>query len=340
MSIYETKTMLQAIEQKKPVFTFLRDTFFPNIETLLTEKAEVDIKKGKRKLAPFVAPRVGGKVMVREGFKTDIITTPKIAPIRVITADDIKKRTPGESVYSIKTPEERAIVMLANDLVELDESITRREEWMCAQVILGEAIDINVEGATQNIDFGFTNKITLSTGKKWSDAGTNPLSDLKAWRQKIIKATGKTPDICIMADDVVDSFIGNSEVQKLLDLQRLNVGAIEPSYQGAGVTFIGRLPALGLEIYSYTEYYISDDEDESEMQLIPNGKVIVGATKSGKRYYGAVTQKEKGAWITYEGMRVPKYTNDDKNEIDELRLTARPLPTPEDVDSWVVATVL
>ncbi|AWK52215.1 major capsid protein [Clostridium beijerinckii] len=340
MSIYETKTMLQAIEQKKPVFTFLRDTFFPNIETLLTEKAEVDIKKGKRKLAPFVAPRIGGKVMKREGFKTSVITTPKIAPIRVITADDIKKRTPGESVYSTKTPEERAIVMLANDLVELDDAITRREEWMCAQVLLGEVIDIDVEGATQSIDFGFTNEVILSAGKKWNAAGTDPLVDLKDWRQKIIKATGKTPDICIMSDNVVDAFIGNTKVKELLDIQRLNVGAIEPSYQGAGVTFIGKLPSLGLEIYSYTEYYIADDEEETEMQLIPDGKVIVGATKSGKRYYGAVTQKEKGSWITYEGIRVPKYTNDDKNEIDELRLTARPLPTPEDVDSWVVATVL
>lgn len=338
MSIYETRTMLKAIEQKKPVFTFLRDTFFPNIETLLSEKAEVDIKKGKRKLAPFVAPRVGGKVMTREGFKTDIITTPKIAPIRVITADDIKKRTPGENVYSTRTPEERAAILLANDLIELDEAITRREEWMCAQVLLGEPINIDADGVKQSIDFGFTNKEKLAADKKWSAAGTDPLANLKTWRQKIIKATGKTPDICIMADNVVDCFIENATVQKLLDLQRLNIGAIEPSYKGEGVTFIGKLPSLGLEIYSYTEYFI--DDKGVEKQLIPDGTVIVGASKGGKRYYGSVTQKESGSWITYEGVRVPKYSNDDKNEIDELRLTSRPLPTPEDVDSWLVATVM
>lgn len=340
MSIYDTKTMLQAIEQKKPVFTFLRDTFFPGIETLLNEKAEVDIKKGKRKLAPFVAPRIGGVVMTRDGFKTDVITTPKIAPIRVITADDIKKRTPGEGVYSTKTPEERAKILLAKDLIELDEAITRREEWMCAQVLLGQTIDIDVEGATQAINYGFTNNITLSAAKKWNAVDTKPLADLKAWRDKIIKATGKTPNICLMASNVVDAFIENPAVKELLDLQRLNVGAIEPSYRGSGVTFIGRLPGLGLEIYSYVEYYI-DDVDGEEKQLIPDGKVIVGSTQIGKRYYGAVTQKEKGgAWVTYEGQRVPKYTTDEKNEIDELRLTSRPLPTPTDVDSWVVATVL
>jgi hypothetical protein len=338
MSIYETKTMLQAIEQKKPVFTFLRDTFFPNIETLLTEKAEVDIKKGKRKLAPFVAPRVGGKVMTREGFKTDVITTPKIAPIRVITADDIKKRSIGENVYSTKTPEERAALLLAKDLVELDEAITRREEWMCAQILLGESIDIDIDGIKQNIDFGFTNTVTLTGDKLWDASTSKPLADLKTWRLQIIKATGKTPDICLMADDVVDTFIENEAVQKLLDLQRLNIGAIEPSYQGDGVTFIGKLPSLGLELYSYSEYYIDDAGDEQ--QLIPAGKVIVGASGSGKRYYGSVTQKEKGAWVTYEGTRVPKYTTDDKNEVDELRVTARPLPTPEDVDSWLVATVV
>lgn len=338
MSLYDTKTMLEAIENKKPVFTFIRDVFFGDVETIVTEKAEVDIKKGKRKMAPFVAPRIGGVVIEREGFKTDTITTPKIAPKRVITAEDLKKRTLGENVYSNRTPAERAMIMLSNDLIELDEAITRREEWMCTQVLLGNSIDLDLEGATQNIDFGFTNKVTLSTTKLWSANTSKPLKDLTDWRKKIVKQSGKNPNICLMSDDVVDAFIDNPDIRELLDIQRLNVGAIEPSYQGDGITFVGKIPKLGIEIYSYTEFYTDENDDTQE--LIPSGTVILGSRNIGKRIYGAVTQKEKSGWATYEGARVPKYTEDDKNEVDEIRITSRPLPTPYDLDSWLVAKVL
>lgn len=33
ISIYETRTMLQAVDKMIPVRTFFRDTFFPSVET-------------------------------------------------------------------------------------------------------------------------------------------------------------------------------------------------------------------------------------------------------------------------------------------------------------------
>ena len=92
MDIYKTKVILQAVEQIKPVNTFLRTVFFPFSKTLLTEDVLIDSKKGKRKVAPFVAPRVGGVVVSREGYKTNKITAPRIAPERALTIDDISSR--------------------------------------------------------------------------------------------------------------------------------------------------------------------------------------------------------------------------------------------------------
>ena len=344
MGLYDTRTMLTAIEQTKPVFTFLRDTFFSETETLLTEIAEVDVKKGKRKLAPFVSPRVGGKILTREGFKASQIKTPKIAPERVITIDDINKRTLGENIYSSKTPAERSRILLANDLIELDEAITRREEWMCAKILTEGAINIKTDDAEYKVDYNFTNIIKLDTAKKWNNAnyakGVNPYEDLKSWRKEyIIKKSGMTPDICVLADDVLPAFIASPDVQKMLDLQRLNIGAIEPTYKGQGLTFVGKLPELGLELYTYTEFYL-DDETEEDKPMIPSGKVLMGSKGMGKRYYGAVTQLENGTFITYEGIRVPKHFTDDKNEIEKLRLTSRPLPAPKDADGWLIANVL
>ena len=141
-----------------------------------------------------------------------------------------------------------------------------------------------------------------------------------------------------MASNVVDAFMANPEVQKLMDLARLNVGSIEPTVQNDAITFIGKINQLGIEIYSYDEWYADDEGNEQPM--IPENKVILASKDLGQILYGAVTQMEKGNFATYEGERVPKYYSDDKNEVKMVRMTSRPLPVPYDVESWVVATVL
>lgn len=339
INIYDTRTMLQAINLTKPVYTFLRDTFFPNVETFVTENVDVDYKKGKRKMAPFVAPRIGGIVMDRQSFETRTLKTPKIAPERVITIDDINKRAMGESIYSTRTPEERAQELLATDIIELDDYITRREEWMCREILFTGKVIMSGDGFEQEVDYKFTNSTTLSGTDLWSDTtNSDPISDLKEWRLTVIQKTGKAPNICVMASGVVDAFLANTDVRALMDLQRVALGTIEPSVQSPALTYIGKLPSLGLEIYSYDEWYI--DDEGTEQPMIPAGKLLLGSTGMNKRLYGAVTQIQGETFITYEGMRIPKSWVDKENEVRKLRITSRPLPAPDDVDAWYVATVL
>ena len=95
MAEYTTREMVDAIEITPPVRNFLTRTFFPSENTHRTEKVEFDVKKGKRIMAPFVSPRIGGKVITRNGFHTHEFTTPRLAPERVLTVDDISKRGLG-----------------------------------------------------------------------------------------------------------------------------------------------------------------------------------------------------------------------------------------------------
>lgn len=342
-NIYETKTMLKAINLMKPLRTFLKDTFFGQPDTFLTEKVEVDVKKGRRRMAPFVAPRVGGIVMVRDGFETKTISTPKIAPERLLTIDDITKRGAGENVYSLRSPEERAREMLATDLVELDEFITRREEWMCREVLLNGKVLIqeqtdNGKTIEREVDFHFDNKLALSAGDLWSSETSDPIEDLKTMKSAIVQKSGKNPDIVIMAADAVNAFIKHPKVKELFNLLNMKFGVIEPSIKIDGTTFYGKLPELGVEIYTYDEWFV--DENEEETPMIPDGTVIMLSKDTGKTAYGAVTQMEKEDFVTYEGTRVPKQYSDQKNDSKMLRVTSRPVPVPYDVDSWYVATVL
>ena len=134
MNMFDTRKMLGAIQEGNlKTKTFLRDRYFANVKTFDTARIDVDIVgKGNRKMAPFVHPKVGGKVMDREGYTTNSYEAPEISPMRVTTAEDMLKRQPGESIYGGKSPEQRAAEQLGSDLAWLDEKIARREEWMCA----------------------------------------------------------------------------------------------------------------------------------------------------------------------------------------------------------------
>ena len=53
ISIYDPRTMGKLVERMPKVHTFIKDTFFRNVETFVTEKVDVDFKKGNRALAPL-----------------------------------------------------------------------------------------------------------------------------------------------------------------------------------------------------------------------------------------------------------------------------------------------
>ncbi|QQE75714.1 major capsid protein [Brevibacillus composti] len=347
INIYDTRTMMQAIEQMKPARTFFRDTFFPTVETFVTEKVDVETKKGKRVMAPFVSRNRGGIIVGRQGFRTDTYETPYIAPQRVLTKNDINKRMMGENIYSTRTPEQRALELLAKDITDLSNMITRTEEWFCREILINGRVTIKgwvdkvggTDFVEDEIDYEFTNKETLSGTTAWDQSTSKKYDDLKRIRQEIIQNSGVNPNIVIMASNVADLFINDAAVQKLLDIRNLTIGTIQPSVQMDGLTYIGTLTSLGLELYTYDEWFL--DENGVEQPMMPADHLIMGRRGLGSRLYGAVTQVEQsdGEFHTYEGTRIPKVWTDVNNDQKMIRLASRPLPKPEDVDSWFVLKV-
>lgn len=340
MPDYTTREMMEAIDQTPPVRTFLQKTFFPTEETHVTEKVEFDVRKGKRIMAPFVSPRKGGKVITRQGFRTNQFTTPKIAPERALTIDDISTRAIGENIYSQRTPAEREDELLAKDITDLEESIARRKEWMCRQILFEGKIDVvdEDEGVDVQVDFGFDNIIVLGTDERWSIATVNPLIRLRNIRKKIIKDNGNAPDIAIFSSDSIEDFITNPFVEKAMNMLNYKNVVIQPRVVDPALTFYGRIAELDLDIYTYDEWFLNDEGNEESM--IPAGTVLMGhSSGEGQIEYGLVTQMEDKKWHSYEGKLVPKRWADENNEVEMLRLTSRPLPRPYDVASWAVIYV-
>ncbi|GIO39066.1 hypothetical protein J41TS12_39270 [Paenibacillus antibioticophila] len=348
LDLYKTTTMLQAIEKTMPLRKFFTKTFFPRVDTFVTENVFFDYKKGKRPMAPFVAPRVGGITVSRDGYQTKEYKAPKIAPQRILTVDDLMTRGMGENVFSQRTPAQRQAEMLAKDISELEDMSARRIEWMARELFLGRPIvvkgfidKLDSEFVEDEINFGFDNKVTLAGANKWNDAGSSgkKYENLENWRLGVIQKSGIAPTMVIFGKNAWNEFRKDTEIKELVNQQNATLALMNPSVVDVALTYCGKLPGLGLELYTYNDWFI---DDSGVMQpFIPDDHVVLCRPNLGGFSYGAVTQMEAdGQFHTYEGTRIPKSWADQNNDARMIRLSTRPIPIPDDVDGWFVAQVL
>ena len=347
VSIYEPRTMGRIVEKLPPVRTFFRDTFFRREETFNTESVDVDFVKGTRKVAPYVHRIIGGKTVPNTGYETKTYKPPLVAPDKITTVDDLLKRRPGESLVSGRSPAERAVLKMSDDFRELRDMISRREELMCVQSIFTGKIPIIGEGLNEVIDFGFTNTEVISAAtKKWSNAGSDPIGDLKRWHKQVQKTGFTNCNACVMADDVATAFVGHEKVQKVLDVRNYNLAVIQPRQLPNGVTYVGTIHELGMDVYTYNEWYLddwTDPETPEEKPLVPDGMLAMLSTNANySMYYGAITLIDEGTkeFKTVEGKYVPDTWVKRKPARRFLQLQSAPLSVPHDVDSWFAAKVL
>ncbi|WP_303002289.1 major capsid protein [Dialister invisus] len=347
VSIYEPRTMGRIVEKLPPVRTFFRDTFFRREETFNTESVDVDFVKGTRKVAPFVHRIIGGKTVPNTGYETKTYKPPLVAPDKITTVDDLLKRRPGERLVSGRSPAERAVLKMSDDFRELRDMISRREELMCVQSIFTGQIPIIGEGLNEVIDFGFTNTEVISAAtKKWSNAGSDPIGDLKRWHKQVQKTGFTNCNACVMADDVATAFVGHEKVQKVLDVRNYNLAVIQPRQLPNGVTYVGTIHELGMDVYTYNEWYLDDwtnPETPEEKPLVPDGMLAMLSTNANySMYYGAITLIDEGTkeFKTVEGKYVPDTWVKRKPARRFLQLQSAPLSVPHDVDSWFTAKVL
>ena len=225
--------------------------------------------------------------------------------------------------------------------------IVRREEWMAATAIFTGQIPIIGEGLNEVIDFDFTNKETIvSAEKKWNADTSDPLGDLERWREAVQKEGFVNCNICIMAKDVANAFVNNAKVKSVLDVRAYDLAVIKPRELPNGLTYIGTIHKLGLDLYQYNEWYLdnwTNPNVPAQKPLVPDGTLALLSTEAEYSiYYGAITMipEEGKTFVTVEGDRVPQTWVERRPDRRFLQVNSKPLTVPHEVNSWYVAKVL
>ena len=346
IDLYTPRTLYGVISKMPPVHTFLRYTFFKETVTFPTESVEFDVFKGGRQLAPFVHPKMGGTPVEGAGYKTKSYKPPMVGAKTITTAEDLMNRSMGENPYSGRTPASRAVEKLGYDLQKLESMITRREEWMAAQVLTTGTVPVVGEGVNEVIDFNFTNEVVLTAaGDKWSDPSAPILDQLNEWYRKVQQDGYVNPTMLLMNGVTAGAMIRNEEIQKLLDNRRYEMGLVAPRTMMGGASFVAHLTRPNLDIIEYNEVFYDDWTDPKNPEtklLIPDGAVIMLSEQSKfSKLYGAHTYiDESKTWHTVMESRVPDTWIEKDPDRRMLSLTSHPLLVPHEVDSWLVGKVL
>ena len=340
INIYEPRYLAEVVRTAPPIRTFLRDRFFSNVKTFSTERVDIDIVKGNRKMAAFVHPMVGGEIVQNEGYETKSYAPPLINPATVTTADMFLQRLPGEDIYSGRTPADRAAEKLAEDYKKLNDMTTRREEWMAAQVLTTGQLKVKGKGVDEVIDFGFTNKINLESTKQWGKSAADTLGNLREWKQQVSRNGFANADMVIMGKKASDLFMADSKVLDLMDKRRFDIGAMAPKELEGGLTYYGHLNLPGVDIYGYDEVYLDEETGETKPLIPDNVVMMIPGNANFMRAYGlcAYLDDDK-VWHTAETARLLRAYVEHRPDRRFLELQTHPLLIPDKVDSWLVATV-
>jgi major capsid protein E len=341
VDMYDTRTMTRALEQMKPVRTFLRDTIFGDTENHVSRYVDIDIQKGNRRIAAYVSPKLEGKVVRREGFETKTYEAPYTKEKMITSATELQNRPMGMDMYAgAMTPGEAAQRQLGKDLRTLDERIIRLEEVQSSEAIQTGKVTVSGEGIDFVVDFGMsgTHLPTLLLTARWSDlANSDPLGNLRDWSDIVSQDSGMVPRDIIVGKDAMRNFVRNTSVQAILNNRRITMGDIKPELLPAGVRYWGYLDEVGLDVWEYTEWYY-DVGTSSELPMIDPDKVVMWARGArATRHYGAVQDLKAG--INFVGARFAKSWEEEDPSARFVMVQSAPLVAPHQIDGFLCATV-
>jgi hypothetical protein len=349
VDIYEMTNMLTAVELLKPSRRFFLDRFFSTVSADGSKSITFDVVKGSQNIAPYVSPRVAGKVMQKSGYKTMNYSPAYVKPKIATTAGDFLRRQAGEVMFgSSKTPDQRAAEQLIKELMYCDDIITRRLEQMCSEVVQTGKLVISGDDIEDEIDFLMDpDNLPIFSGTALWTAHTiaSPITDFRELKMQAVEKSGVSPTDVILGSNAYKNFLlcdeirGSSTKNSFFDLSRVQMGQINPKELPNGITYVGNLTETGMDLWTYTEYYMDEDSKTRIPMVKPNNIILGSVNGEGMQCYGAIEDVEAIEAGLFAVPRYPKVWVEKDPSVRMLMVQCAPLIVPKIIDSWVCAQV-
>lgn len=348
MELYDLTELLGVLRVTKELPKFWLQ-YFPNERTFNTESIAMDeVSEDLRRMAPFVAPNVQGRVQRQRGFQTVNYRPAYVKPKDVVDPNNnMFTRRAGESLATGDlSPQQRWDATVAQLVASQRVKIDNRLEWMAAKVIQDGAVTIDgVDYPKVTVDFNRDPRLTrvLTGTARWNSTAANPLADIKAANRQSNDVCGATGFSLIFGSDAFDSFSAWILANKLQLVNndyrgsRTEIALITEGLEG--VEYAGRVQGLqggaGFDCWIYSAKVTLED-DTQEPLLASNRVIGVSSMVLGTQCFGAIRDKRAGLTaIRY----FPKMWDVEDPSLTYIMTQSAPLLVPNNINATWSLTV-
>lgn len=341
-TLYDTSTLLGVMRETDPVSNYWLDLCFNNVMTFDDEYIDFEkLGKGKRKLAPFVAPLAQGRPIFEQGSTVTRLKPAYIKPKDPVMPTRNLTRKPGELLNPTPmNPMARRNANIVDILQQQREAIERRWEWLAAQAIINGSVTLEDEDyPARVVDFGRASghTVTLGSGARWGDSGVSIIGLIEEWRTLVRRASfGGPTNRLTVGTDAWDVMRKDPEVLKLLDTQTRGTEGNTMKFvrDGEYVEWVGRIGG-NLDIYVYSDYY--DVNGVATDFLDSKSVVLTGPNVMGYRCFGAIADVK----ANYQPLPIfPKNWVAEDPAVEYVMSQSSPLMVPVNPNNTLKAKVL
>jgi hypothetical protein len=336
--LYRTSVLIESFSQIPSAPSFLKDNLFPRVVTSSSDLVSVEFYKGNQRLAPYCSRYSKGTSVPREKEQLQFFSPSFVKPVRLLTADELFYKSAPQPAAG--GPENRDALLLARDFTELDQLISRREEWMASEYLFTgkvKCVDGDSGELVAELIYGTVSKTTPA--KAWTDPTADPLADLRGALRLVSGACGASADLIVMGKSAADAFESNANVVQAYDKLRISPGELSAKNVSWGVQSLGTYRGLPLYV-NESEY---QDSDGSMKPFVPADNVLIAASSlSGCFSYAGVPQvdQDERSLQVYEGARIPLISYENMEDFRKFRLSSRPVPVPQNLSAWTLLDVV
>lgn len=338
MNYFEPKFLRGVIQNVLPLRLFFRTRFFSEQVTFPTKTVSFEFMRDSRRLMPYANPKLGSVPVDSDGYSLRTYQPPLLSGSKNITDETLDQKLFGEESWNSGiSPAEREQQLIARYIMELQDMIYRKEEFMCARIKQDGKLTITGNGLNDEVDFGFKNIETLKNADKWN-ANADILGQLSQ-KANDLRKNGVNPDMLILGGKASQAFLKNEGILKLRSDLLIDVHAPRPDELENGLNYLCQLraPGLFLNCYEYLEYY-KDDATGQVLPLIDETTAILQSSQErNMMLYGAVTYIDDSEnRISAMSEYVPYTITLKEPPVRKLIVSSRPLPMPVDIEAWTV----
>lgn len=339
MDVFSTSELVGVVRGLKEPRSFLLNQFFPMIVESDREEIVFDVESDKRRVAPFVSPKVAGKVVESLGYQANTFKPAYVKDKRVFEPDGPLKRVLGEQIQGSLSPMERRLARVGMELEDQIGMLTMREEIMAAEALLSGQVTVAGEGYdTTVVNYGrdAALTVTLSGGALWGSGTDTPIDNIDVWADLIQDTSGAVPTDIVFEPSAWRAARKNAELREVLDTRRGSTSDAEIGPIGGRLArFIGTLGAFRCWVYQQT--YV--DNAGATQKVMPAGAVLMVAAGDveGHRAYGVIQDEKAG----YQSSRFfPKSWLEEDPAVRWLMMQSAPLVIPYRPNATLRANVL